>query len=58
MHKKSVYETIVLQKRWFKDPEEFDYICKQLGVDAKKVSDDEIEISVDEVTFETEDDDA
>lgn len=53
MAEKDVYETVVLERRWFKDPEEFNYICKQLGVDGSDLADDQIEINIDKVIFTT-----
>lgn len=56
------YCNIHLERRWFKDPTEFDFICKELGIDTKLIEEiEDLDINVDEVQFEvddTEDDDA
>lgn len=50
------YSTIVLERRWFKDPSEFEFICKNLGIEAPDLSEVEsIDMSVDQVDFEVED---
>ena len=49
------YETIALERRWFKDESEFEYICGQLGVGPDHVAEiDEISVSIDRVDFEVE----
>lgn len=57
-HTEHVYKTVTLERRWFKDPPEFDFICKQLSIEPSLIGAiDTIEIGVDRVDFETEEDD-